>query len=207
MPQIGCGPLHTRLMYQIRMATIELGDADVAAELLNVVKDPLTESAFQSVYSSTLALSARYDEALAAADAMATCAEKYRLEFAVPYACIAAAMAHAGLRRFKHATDCLKRAVSSARTGRNSYAMQLAFAVHVRMLAAQGRHEAALSLRGTGPSRCASSNPRRGTWFASPGLGLRWSDLEAEEVLDQAIGISRAVEITVLYPAVVRPQL
>ncbi len=193
---------HT-LMYQIRMATIDLGNADIAAELVNGVKDPLTESAFQSVYSSTLALSARYEEALAAANAMVRCAEEYRLDFAVPYACIAAAMAHAGLRRFREATDCLKRAVSSAQIGRNNYAQQLAFAVYVRACVAQGRHDVALSvvvpdLRGALPAIRGEVLGSRALALASAGRTV-----EAEEALSQAVGISRAVEITVLQPAVV----
>jgi ATP/maltotriose-dependent transcriptional regulator MalT len=191
------------LMYQLRMGTIDLDDAGDAWELLSVVTDPLVQSAFQSVYSSALALSARYDEALTAARALAASADRYRLEFAVPYAGISAAMGHAGLRRFGVALRCLKQASGAAGRARDSYAQQLAYAVHVRTLAAHGRHDAALSLMT--PDLRSALPAIRGEVLASRALVLAsvGRTAEAQDLLDALLSSSRAVELTVLCPAVI----
>ncbi len=89
------------LTFQLRMGCLDFRDADRAWELLPTISDPLIESAFQSVYSSALALAARYDDALAVACALRVTAVRYRLGFAIPYAEISAAIAHTGNRRFQ----------------------------------------------------------------------------------------------------------
>ena len=94
------------LTVQLRMGSLDLRDADRAWELVYAISDPLIESAFQSVYSSALALGGRYDDALEVADALRHTARRYRLGFAIPYAEISAGVANTGLRRFKTGT-CL----------------------------------------------------------------------------------------------------
>jgi ATP/maltotriose-dependent transcriptional regulator MalT len=192
---------HT-LMYQLRMTRIDLDDAEIGWDLLGAVGDPLVASAFQSVYSSVMALSARYRDALTAAALLIDTAEKFRLDFAAPYARISAAMAHAGLRQFNEALTCIEAAESYARDAKDNYARQLAFAVHVRVLAAYGMHDAALAQ--LIPDLRSALPAIRGEVLGSYALVLasRGRVVEAKQLVNEVVGISRAVEVSVLYPAV-----
>ena len=190
-----------RLMCQMRMGCIDLGEADIALELLAAVNDPLIQSGFQSSYASALALSARYDDALAVAGNLAACASRYRLDFALPYALISQAMAHAGLRRFDEAGQALNDASELAHVSRDNYAKQLAYAVEVRVLAAQGRHEYALAL--AVPDLRSALPAIRGEVLGSRALALAsvGRTSEAEELIIQIGATSAAVELAVLRPA------
>ena len=190
------------LLWQMRMGCLDLDDADAVAELLTAVHDPLIQSSFQSAYSSALALSARYDEALAVALDLESCARRYRLDFALPYASISAAMAHAGLRRFDDASKALGEASRLARGGRDSYAEQLAYAVEVRALAAQGKQESALSL--LIPDLRSALPAIRGEVLGSRALVLASVGRvrEAETLLSKIATTSAGVELGVLCPAV-----
>jgi LuxR family transcriptional regulator, maltose regulon positive regulatory protein len=190
------------LTFQLRMGCVDLRDADRAWELLPAISDPLIESAFQSVYSSALALTARYDDALHVASALRATAIRYRLGFAIPYAEISAAIAHTGLRRFRLALNCLDDAAISARAARDSYADQLMFAVRLRTLAQYGRVESALLLRSPDirsalPAIRAEVLGSRALLLASVGR----ID-EAVDLIDGVRDTSRAVELGVLCPAV-----
>ena len=106
------------LSHRINTGHVDLEEADSAAELLTDVRDPLIETGFQSGYSYALALCARYEDALSVAEALLAATQRYRLDFARPYALHAAAMAHSGLRRWEEATRCLNEAEFSAPTAR-----------------------------------------------------------------------------------------
>jgi DNA-binding NarL/FixJ family response regulator len=190
------------LMCQLRMGCIDLSDAEIAQELLPAVSDPLIRSAFQSGYSSALALSAVYDDALRVATDLFETAARYRLDFAVPYASISAGMACAGLRQFSAADRHLCKAASLARAGRDRYAEQLTYAVEVRTLAAQGKHEAAL--RRLVPDLRTALPAIRGEVLGSRALVLASFGriAEAETLLAEIAGITRAVELAVLCPAI-----
>ena len=191
-----------RLMWQMRMGCLDLRDADTVVELLTAVHDPLIQSSFQSAYSSALALSARYEDALAIASDLETCARRYRLDFALPYASISAAMAHAGLRRFDEAIEALGEASRLARAGRDSYAEQLAYAVEVRALAAQGKHESALAL--LVPDLRSALPSIRGEVLGSRALALASVGRvrEAEKLLSKVAATTAGIELAVLCPAV-----
>jgi len=192
----------TTLLWQMRTGCMDLSEADVAQELLHAAPDPLTRSGFQSCYSVALALSARYDEALAVSSELAECASRYRFDFAAPYASISAAMANAGLRRFDEAARHLREAVKAARIGRDLYAQQLAFAVEVRTLAAQGKHE--LATAQLVPDLRSAQPAMRGEVLGSRALVLASAGriVEAEELVSKIDGISKGVEVAVLCPAV-----
>ncbi len=190
------------LSYQLRMGSLDLSNADLAWQLLDAVDDPLIESSFQSVYSAALALSARYREALQVAAALLSTARRYRLDFAVPYALCASAMADAGLRKWSRAERRLNEAVDGARAGRNSHAEQICFSLQLRLLAQQGRHRAALALEV--PQLQDSLPAARAELLCSRALVLASAGRlqEARDIVEESRGSTRAVEPAVLMAAV-----
>jgi ATP/maltotriose-dependent transcriptional regulator MalT len=192
---------HT-LNYHLKSGSVNLADADTAHELLPVVADPLVESSVQSVYSNSLALATRYEEALAVATALLANAQKYRLDFAVPYALCSAAMAHSGLREWRWAEQRLNEAVAAAHAGRNAHAQEGCFSVRIRALAQQGRHQAALALEV--PSLRDSVLASRTEVLGSRALVLASTGrvAEAMEIADEVRGSTQAVESAVLIAAV-----
>jgi len=134
------------LGYGTRFGQISLSDADAVYELIPTVSDPLVVSAFQSVYSWSLVLAARYDDALRVSDEFLATAQRHRLDFAVPYALSSAAAGSAGLRKWKQARDFGSRAFDLTRGSRDLAGQQHAFSVLLRILAQQRRHRAALAI-------------------------------------------------------------
>jgi DNA-binding CsgD family transcriptional regulator len=190
------------LTYQHKLGLLDPAEADKANELLSLIADPLVESAFQSAYSNTLALAARYDEALAVAMGLLSNANRYRLDFAVPYALCSAGMAYAGLREWQHVERCLDEAIEVARVGRDSGAEQSCFAVLLRALAQQGRQEEALALEV--PSLGGSIPANRGEVLSSRALALASVGRvdEAVSMVTEVRGITHAVEPAVLVAVV-----
>jgi DNA-binding NarL/FixJ family response regulator len=135
------------LSYRLLSGPLDLADADRAAELLPALTDPLVESAFRSVYSNSLALAARYEDALLVAEALLVNARRYRLDFAIPYGLCAAAISHAGLRHWIEADRQARAAERAARARHDAHAEQFCFAVRLRALAQQGKHRAGLALK------------------------------------------------------------
>jgi len=189
------------LSYRQKTGSIDLDDADVAHELLPVVTDPLVESAFQSVYSNLLALSARYEEALQVSSALVATADRYRLDFAMPYALCAAAMAHAGLRHWRQAEQCLDKAAEAARVGRHADAEHSCFAVRLRILAEEGRQQTALAMEV--PSLSGSTPATRAEVLSSRALALASTGRvqEALAIVSAIRGSTHAVETAVLVVA------
>ncbi len=191
-----------RLHCQIRFGSLDLHEADLAFQVLRAVDDPLVESSFESVYSNSLALSARYPEAREVATALLATALRYRLDFAVPYALCPAAMADAGLREWRHAEQRLSEALQIAREGRNLHAEQICFSVLLRVLAQQGRHQAALALEV--PQLHDSLPAARAELLCSRALVLASAGRleEARHIVEESRGSTRAVEPAVLMAAV-----
>ena len=134
------------LYSQLRFGVLDLSQADVAAQLLPVVGDPLVGSGFQNVYATTLALSARYEDAREVAVALLATAERYQFSFAVPYALCSVAIAETGLRNWSRAAQHLNRAICVARGSSGAHAEHLCLGVRFRLLAQQHKHEVALAL-------------------------------------------------------------
>jgi ATP/maltotriose-dependent transcriptional regulator MalT len=190
------------LGYQVTVGALDLREADAAYELLEAVTDPLVVSSFQSTYSGVLGLTARYEEALEVASAFLMTIRRYRLDFAVPYALCSAALACAGLRQWKTAEAYSNEAITNARRSRNAHALQLCYSLHMRVLAQQGRHQAALAL--DVPSLRSSLPAARAEVLCSRALVLASAGRidEALSLVGDARGLSRAVEPAVLLSAV-----
>lgn len=190
------------LSAQLKLGSLDLTRADLALELLEAVDDPLVESAFRNVYAAALALSARYDDALDAATALLRTVRRYRLEFVVPYALSVASIAHAGRREWSDASRTLDLAVAAAEAGRNSYAEQVCFAIRLRTLAQEGRHEMGLTL--SIPHLQNSLPAARCEVLGSRALVLASTGRldEAQALIDSVRGSSSAIEPAVLAAAV-----
>jgi len=190
------------LGYGSKFGYIDLADADVAYELLSTVQDPLVMSSFQSVYSSVLGLAARYDDALRVSNELLVTANRYRLDFAIPYALASAAGAYAGLRWWQKAEGLATEALALTRRTRDVAAQQHVFGKYLRMLAQQRRHRTALmieepSLRAALPGIRAEVLSARALILASAGRVD-----EARKIAHELSGSTRAIEATVLLTAV-----
>ncbi|HET9461802.1 MAG TPA: hypothetical protein VFO56_07695, partial [Gaiellaceae bacterium] len=90
-----------RVYLQLRSGSLQLEEADMASQLLSTVNDPLVESAFRNAYAIALALGGRYADARAASVGLWRTVERFRLDFAIPHALCASAMAYSGLREWR----------------------------------------------------------------------------------------------------------
>lgn len=190
------------LHYQLREGTLDLADADVAAEVLSEVNDPLVRTAFLNAYSHALALASRYHDAVASSQALQSAAERFRLDFALPHALCARALAEAGLRKWGDAEAAARTALSQACARRDLHAELTSRSVLQRLLAQQGRIGSALEvgvgqMRGGLKSSVAEVSCSRALVLACAGRTT-----EALSMLDEVRGKSRAVEPAVLIPGV-----
>jgi len=166
------------------------------------VRDPLVKSSFQSIYAYSLALAARYEDARRVAEELRETINQYRLDFASPYAHLAAAIAWAGMRSWPHATEHAEAALSAAVKNKDGNAQQLASAIWIRILAQQGRHLEALEVelpRVREPLPAAEAEI-----LSSRALALATSGRTeaAQELLRDVRGLSRAIEPSILIYAV-----
>jgi ATP/maltotriose-dependent transcriptional regulator MalT len=190
------------LNHQLKLGNLDLEEADFAATLLDRVRDPLVKSAFQSTYSYSLALAARYDDAGRVTDEFAETIKQYRLDFASPYAHLAAAMAWSGMRSWGRAKEHAAAALRAAVRNRDGNAHQLSTAIWIRTLAQQGRHHDALEVelprvREPLPAAEAEVLSSRALVLAASGR------TEAvRELLCEVRDLSRAVEPAILICAV-----
>jgi ATP/maltotriose-dependent transcriptional regulator MalT len=190
------------LSAQLKFGRLDLARANVALELVDAAEDPLVESAFRNVYSAVLALSARYDEALQEVTRLLAALQRYRLDFARPYALNVLSVAHAGRREWRDASQCLDGALQATRDSRNAYAEHVCVATRLRLLTQQGRHEEALvvSMPQLGESLPAARAEVRGSRALVLASAGRLD--EAEATVDEIRESSSAVEPAVLIAAV-----
>jgi DNA-binding CsgD family transcriptional regulator len=191
-----------RIAYQVKLGAIDLTEADRVCQLLGAVRDPLVRASFQSTYSSALVLAARYDDGLEIAESLVELARHYRIDFALPYGLCAVATALAGRRRWQSANLHIEQALRAARDGRNAFGEHVCLAAKIRILAQEGRHEDALTIRV--PELRGSLPSGRAEALASIALVLAsLSRLnEARELIDELRGSSVAIEPRVLTFAV-----
>ena len=190
------------LFHQLRLGDLDLEDAEVAASLVQRVRDPLVISAFQSIFACALGVAARYEDALEVAGGFTKTVRQFRLTFALPYARAMSAVAFAGMRYWDDANTAGHESVRAALQNRDDHAHQLCTAVYVRVLAQQGRFQEALglelpSIRAPLPSAHAGLVGSRALALASSGRTL-----PAQELLGQVRGLSAAIEPSVLVVAV-----
>ena len=189
------------LSFQLKLGALDLTDADNAAELVAFVDDPLVVSGFQSTYSALLGVVARYTEAQHVAEAFFETIRRYRLDFAMTYALCAESQASAGLRRWARAERSARRALEIAGDARDGHAQQFCISQLTRVLIQQGKQREALDLdlpvlRAPLASAQAEAMSSRALAFASLGHVER-----ARQLVDEVVGLSRAVEPAVLIQA------
>lgn len=187
-----------RLGHLLKFGAIDLEQADMASDLLTSVSDPIVKSSFLSVYSYGLALSARYQDALRASDLLLNLIRTKRLDFALAYALLPAAIAHAGLRNWKRTHKTLARALDHARKTRDPFASATGVAIQLRVLAQQGQHRAALAIES--PSLGDRLPALRAELASSRALVLAASGRcdAATRLVDEVKGTTSAVEQVVL---------
>ena len=192
------------LYFQLRQGVLDLDDADIAYQILSAVPDPRIRSSFLSAYANALALAARYDDALAAGRLLHETAERYRFDFALPYASCVFAMAHTGGRRWRDAEEAALEALSLSRASKDVHSELLSCSVLLRLYAQQGRFAEALglelgSMRGALKASIGEAMCSRALVFACAGRTA-----EARELVEGVRDITTAVEHIVLASAVRR---
>jgi DNA-binding CsgD family transcriptional regulator len=190
-----------RLVYQFRLGNLDLAEADRAHELLAAVPDPLARTSFECNYGSALSLAARYDEALTVAESATELARRLRLDFALPYSLCVAATARAGRRQWPEAHARINEALRAARSCRNDYAEHVCLGAQIRILAQEGRHEAALAV--DVPELPCSLPCGRAEALGSRALVLASTSRlsEASSLVAEIRGSTSAIEATVLVSA------
>jgi ATP/maltotriose-dependent transcriptional regulator MalT len=186
------------LSHQMRLGSLDLAEADRVAQIVPALSDPLVESGFQNVYASALGLTSRYEEALEVSATLLTTLSRYKLDFAKPYAYCWSAVANSGLRRWASAHRDLNEARAAARTTRNSHGERAWVSALLRLLAQQGRYQAALALqlpdlRSTLPSDRVEVLCSRAIVLASVGRIV-----EARAIVEETRGSTCAIEPRVL---------
>ena len=191
-----------RVYIELRTGALKLEHADIAHRMIDAVGDPIVETSFLSGYSIALALAARYEEAERAAGQLGGRAEKYRLDFAVPFARCALAMALAGRRQWSAAEQVASEGLTLAQAHGDVHAELLSRSVLVRLFAQQGRLESAFGvaldrLPGALQASVAEATCSRALVLACAG---RVED--ALEIVAEVRGTTAAIEPAVLIPAV-----
>jgi DNA-binding CsgD family transcriptional regulator len=190
------------LMFQMRQGHLSLDESELARQLLPTVADPLIRSSFLSAYAGALALAARYAEALSAAAELRQIAEKYRLDFALPYALLATAMARAGMRQWRDAESAAFAALARAQSTMDVHAELSTRALLIRTYAQQSRLSDAI---GVGWGRTSGAlEVATGEFAASRALVLACAGRtgEARQLVEDVRYATTAVEVLVLAPAV-----
>jgi LuxR family maltose regulon positive regulatory protein len=124
---------------------VELARGRAARQLLRFVADPMTRSSFRNVFGYTLAAMARFDEALEIVAEQLDDAERYRLEFVVPYALMIKAIVGCGRHDYVSAEEFLDEADERALKAGDQTALHIARAVRMRLHIAQGAFDLALA--------------------------------------------------------------
>jgi len=187
------------LFYQLKIGSrLELTGADAAAKLLELVGDPLIESGFLNIYSYSLALSARYEDADRAVASLLALARRHRLDFVYPFTLSVSACAAGGRRDWSRAEDLLDQADEAAIAQRNEYATHATFAVRLRVLAQQGRPQAALALEVPELGSAMPHNRYENQATLAVMYALAGKTDEARALLDDLRGATAVIEVQTL---------
>jgi ATP/maltotriose-dependent transcriptional regulator MalT len=190
-----------RVYLQLRLASIDLKEADTVRCLIPVTHDPIVVSSFLSGYAMSLGLAARYEDALTAGEELMSVAERFRLGFALPYGMLATALACTGLRQWRRAEELIQRALRRSRSAHDVHLGLLGASLLIRLLVQRGRAAQALhvsvpDMRGGLPGSVAEVMCSRAVALACMGR----TD-EARTALERSPA-SHAVEPVVLSAAV-----
>jgi DNA-binding NarL/FixJ family response regulator len=190
------------LGYGQRFGAIDLSDADGVYDLLSTVTDPLVKSSFLSGYSTSLAINARYGDALRAATELHEVATHFRLDFAIPYSFCWSAMARMGLRQWMATDACLRSAMVAGRKTRNAHLVASCRAIEIRALAQQGRLDEALAVQLPIDEKLLPAVLAELLLSRALALAASGRIDAASEVLETIEDMSRTIEATVLAAAV-----
>jgi DNA-binding NarL/FixJ family response regulator len=135
-----------RISIEAHTGALKLEHADIAHQLIDAVQDPIVETSFLNAYAMALALAARYEEAERVAVRLQEKAERYRLDFAVPYARCALASALTGRRQWSGAEQAASDALTRAEANSQVHAELLSRSVLLRLFAQQACFEAAFAI-------------------------------------------------------------
>ena len=191
-----------RVYLQLRTGELELDEGDTALQLLDATDDPIVEASFLSGYAIALALAARYDDAATAAERLLANAERYRLDFAAPYALCALAMARAGRRQWGTAEKAAAYALEHATTRRDVHADLLSRSVLIRLYTQQGRLSSALDVAVTDARGALSASVAEAVCSRALALACAGRISDARDLIEDVRGTTRAIEPAVLIPAV-----
>ena len=144
---------HDRVIYEDRKMNLEghfgrssgLEGGRAARQLLGFVTDPVARSSFRNVLGYGLAVGGYYAEALDVTQEQFDEADRFRLDFVIPYALIVRALASGGLREYSIAEESLCEADERANFVGDRTARDITQAVRTRLFTAQGAFELALS--------------------------------------------------------------
>jgi ATP/maltotriose-dependent transcriptional regulator MalT len=144
---------HDRVIFTDRKMNLEshfgissgFEDGRAARQLLGFVADPVARSSFRNVLGYALAVGGYYTEALDITQEQLDEADRFRLDFVVPYALIVRALASGGLHDYSTADDSLSEADERANFVGDPTALHITQAVRTRLFTAQGAFEHAVS--------------------------------------------------------------
>ncbi len=187
---------------QLRQGALTLDEADTAYQLLDAVGDPIVEASFLSGYAIALALAGRYDEAAKAADSLRLRADRYRLDFAVPYALCASAAALTGLREWSQAEAAAVDARERAEASRDVHAELLSRSILIRLFTQQGRIPSALDVNVSRSSGALDASIAEAASSRALALACAGRFDDALELVEEVRDSTRAIEPAVLIPAV-----
>jgi LuxR family maltose regulon positive regulatory protein len=130
----------SRLFVAARRGGIDqaLGQGVAAIPLLTEVEDPLERTSFLHAIGGVLAIAARYDEASVLCRQAMTEAREFRLKFALPHACVSAAIAETGRRNFRRADGLLSEAEALAFQTADQHTAANVASARLRLGIAQG---------------------------------------------------------------------
>ncbi|MDX6437946.1 MAG: hypothetical protein QOF45_529 [Gaiellaceae bacterium] len=144
---------HDRVIFTDRKMNLEshfgisdgLEDGRAVRQLLGFVADPIARSSFRNVFGYALAVGGCYAEALDVTQEQLDEADRFRLDFVVPYALIVRALASGGLHEYSTADESLCEADERANLVGDPTARHITQAVRTRLFTAQGAFELAVS--------------------------------------------------------------
>jgi LuxR family transcriptional regulator, maltose regulon positive regulatory protein len=176
---------------------VDLARGRAARQLLPFVADPMTRSSFRNVFGYTLAAMAQFDEALELVAEQLDDAERYRLEFVVPYALIIRALVGSGRRDYVGAEEYLDEADERSQKAGDQTALNIARAVRMRLYIAQAAFDLALSCAPSADSPITQSLAAELTGcraLALAGVGhLEESIAHAERAVQSSVGVEALI--------------
>lgn len=136
---------------------VDIARGRAAQQLLPLVKDPMIRTSFRNVFGYALAAMFLFDEALALTEEQIVDAERFRLDFVLPYAQTVRALVQTGKRLYLEAEESLAEVDERASRTGDQAVKNISLPIRARLYIAQGTFEAAASLPATLPKPVTKS--------------------------------------------------